>query len=39
MRAPGLEPGPMSPDGFAALIRTDIQKSKGVITSANIKVE
>ena len=39
MRAPGLEPGPMSPNGFATLIRADIQTSKDVITSANIKVE
>ncbi len=35
----GLEPNPMSADEFAALIKADIQKSKAVITSANIKVE
>ena len=39
MHAQGLEPEPMSPDAFSTLIRADIQKSKGVITSANIKVE
>ena len=39
MFAQGLEPEPMSPDAFAALIRADIQKSKDVISSANIKVE
>ena len=39
MLAQGLEPEPMSPDAFAALIRADIKKSKDVITSANIKVE
>jgi tripartite-type tricarboxylate transporter receptor subunit TctC len=39
MHAQGLEPGPMTPDAFAALIKADIQKSKDVITAANIKVE
>jgi tripartite-type tricarboxylate transporter receptor subunit TctC len=39
MHAQGLEPDPMSPDQFAALIRADIQKSKEIIASAGIKVE
>ena len=39
MHAPGLEPEPMSPNGFATLTRADIETSKDVITSANIKVE
>jgi len=37
--AQGLEPNPLSPDGFAALIKADIQKSKDIIAGANIKVE
>ena len=37
--AQGLEPTPTSPDEFSALIRADIQKSKGIITTAAIKVE
>jgi tripartite-type tricarboxylate transporter receptor subunit TctC len=39
MHAQGLEPDPMTPEAFAALIKADIQKSKDVITAANIKVE
>ena len=39
MHAQGLEPEPMSADAFGALIRADILKSKGIIASANIKVE
>jgi len=39
MHAQGLEPEPMTPEAFAALIKADIQKSKDVITAANIKVE
>ena len=39
MHAQGLEPDPMSPEQFAALIRTDIQRSKEIIASAGIKVE
>ncbi len=35
----GLEPGPVSADEFAALIRADIQKSREIIHSAGIKVE
>jgi tripartite-type tricarboxylate transporter receptor subunit TctC len=35
----GLEPGQGSPADFAALVRADIQKSKAIITGANIKVE
>jgi tripartite-type tricarboxylate transporter receptor subunit TctC len=35
----GLEPNPMSPEEFGALIRADIQKSKATIAAANIKVE
>lgn len=35
----GLEPTAMSPDEFAALIKADIQKAKGIIAAANIKVE
>ena len=37
--AQGLEPSPLSPDEFGALIRADIQKSREVISSAGIKVE
>ena len=37
--AQGLEPSPMTPDEFGALIRADIQKSREVISSAGIKVE
>jgi tripartite-type tricarboxylate transporter receptor subunit TctC len=37
--AQGLEPSPMTPDEFGALIRSDIQKSREVISSAGIKVE
>jgi tripartite-type tricarboxylate transporter receptor subunit TctC len=37
--AQGFEPEPMSPAQFAALIMTDIQKSKKIIDSAGIKVE
>jgi tripartite-type tricarboxylate transporter receptor subunit TctC len=39
MHAQGLEPEPTTPDAFAALIKADIQKSRDVITAANIKVE
>ena len=39
MHAQGLEPEPMTPEAFAAMIRADIQKSKDVIAAANIKVE
>jgi len=39
MHAQGLEPDPMTPEAFAAMIKADIQKSKDVITAANIKVE
>jgi tripartite-type tricarboxylate transporter receptor subunit TctC len=39
MHTQGLEPEPMTPEAFAALIKADIQKSKDVITAANIKVE
>lgn len=35
----GLEPQPIPAEEFAAMIRADIQKSRGVIQSANIKVE
>jgi tripartite-type tricarboxylate transporter receptor subunit TctC len=35
----GLEPSPMSAEEFAALIKSDIQKSKAIISAANIKVE
>ncbi len=35
----GLEPSPQSPEEFSALIRTDIQKTKDIISSAGIKVE
>ena len=35
----GLEPSPASPEEFGALIKSDIQKSKTIITNANIKVE
>ena len=35
----GLEPSPMSADEFAALVKSDIQKSKAIISAANIKVE
>ncbi len=37
--AQGLEPSPMTPDEFGALICSDIQKSREVISSAGIKVE
>ena len=37
--AQGLEPDPMKPEAFSALIKADIQKSKDVITAANIKME
>ena len=37
--AQGLEPGPMSPEEFAALIRLDIQKAREAIAAAGIKVE
>ena len=39
MHAQGLEPDPVTPEAFVALIKADIQKSKGVITAASIKVE
>jgi tripartite-type tricarboxylate transporter receptor subunit TctC len=39
MHLQGLEPEPMTPGAFAALIKSDIQKSRDVITAANIKVE
>ncbi len=35
----GLEPSPMSADEFAALVKSDIQKSRAIISAANIKVE
>jgi tripartite-type tricarboxylate transporter receptor subunit TctC len=35
----GLEPSPASAEEFGALIKADIQKSRAVITNANIKVE
>lgn len=35
----GLEPSPMSAEDFAALVKSDIQKSKAIISGANIKVE
>jgi tripartite-type tricarboxylate transporter receptor subunit TctC len=35
----GLEPSPISADDFGALIKSDIQKAKAIISSANIKVE
>jgi tripartite-type tricarboxylate transporter receptor subunit TctC len=35
----GLEPSPASSEEFGALIKADIQKSKTIITNANIKVE
>ena len=38
-QAQGLEPNPMSPNEFAALVKADIQKSKEAIAAANIKVE
>ena len=37
--AQGLEPAPAPADEFGALIRADIQKSRDIITHANIKVE
>jgi tripartite-type tricarboxylate transporter receptor subunit TctC len=37
--AQGLEPAPIGADEFGALIRADIQKSRDIITHANIKVE
>ena len=37
--AQGLEPAPATADEFGALIRADIQKSRDIITHANIKVE
>jgi tripartite-type tricarboxylate transporter receptor subunit TctC len=39
LHAQGLEPDPMSPEQFAALIKADIQKSKAIIDKAGIKVE
>jgi tripartite-type tricarboxylate transporter receptor subunit TctC len=35
----GLEPNPMSADEFGALIKADIQKTKAIISTANIKIE
>ena len=35
----GLEPTPLSPEEFGALIKADIQKARGIIQAANIKVE
>ena len=35
----GLEPSPMSAEDFATLVKSDIQKSRNIITAANIKVE
>lgn len=35
----GLEPNPISPEEFAAMIKADIKKSRDVIASAGIKVE
>jgi tripartite-type tricarboxylate transporter receptor subunit TctC len=37
--AQGLEPSPVSPEEFAALIKADVQKSKEIISNAGIKVE
>ena len=37
--AQGLEPLPLSVEEFAALVRSDIRKSKDIIGSAGIKVE
>jgi tripartite-type tricarboxylate transporter receptor subunit TctC len=37
--AQGLEPNPVSAEEFGALIKADIQKAKGIIAAANIKVE
>jgi tripartite-type tricarboxylate transporter receptor subunit TctC len=37
--AQGLEPSPISPEDFAALIKADIQKMAGIISNAGIKVE
>jgi tripartite-type tricarboxylate transporter receptor subunit TctC len=37
--AQGLEPAPMSAAEFGALVKSDIAKSKEIITSAGIKVE
>jgi tripartite-type tricarboxylate transporter receptor subunit TctC len=39
MHAQGLEPDPMSPEQFAALIKADIEKSKAIIAKAGIKAE
>lgn len=39
LQAQGLEPSPMSPEEFAALIKADVQKSKEIISSAAIKIE
>jgi tripartite-type tricarboxylate transporter receptor subunit TctC len=37
--AQGLEPNPVSPEEFAALIKADVQKSRAIIDNAGIKVE
>ena len=37
--AQGLEPSPMSAEEFAALVKSDIQKNKAIISAANVKVE
>jgi tripartite-type tricarboxylate transporter receptor subunit TctC len=39
LQGQGLEPGPVSPEEFARLIKADVQKSKEIIASAGIKVE
>lgn len=35
----GLEPSPMTAEEFATLVKSDIQKSRNIISAANIKVE
>ena len=39
LHAQGLEPNPMSPVEFAALIKAGVRKSKEIIGNAGIKVE
>ncbi len=39
LQGQGLEPGTGSADDFAKLIKADVEKSKGIITNAGIKVE
>jgi tripartite-type tricarboxylate transporter receptor subunit TctC len=38
-QAQGFDAGGGTPEEFAALIRSDIQKSREIITTAGIKVE